>query len=88
MGWWGIGCGGGCWGFGVFFCGIRGECVLIYSSSFFSFSEEEKRSKKEELFWKSWVFRLLRKSTMGRCPLDPYKPLKRLELNFFTDSVL
>ncbi len=47
----------------------------------FSFIEEEKNQKRNSLE----VLDVSATAVVdkGRCPLDPYKPLKRLDLNFY-----
>ncbi len=63
------------------------EGVRIYSSSFSPLARRKKKQK-EELFGKSWGVSTSAEVDKGRCPFEPYKPLKRLDLNFFTDNVL
>jgi len=54
--------------------------IQIIPSFFFSFIEEKKKQK-EELFWKSWVFRTLRSPGQGVAP-TPYHLLKKVDENF------
>ncbi len=56
--------------------------------SSFSPLARRKKKQKEELFGKSWGVSPTAVVDKGRCPFEPYKPLKRLELNFFTGYVL